>query len=678
MRKAFGHNKNAEIKYKNHIGFVRTAAISPKVYLGDPEKNAEEIIKMIKRADDDGVGIACFPELCLTGASVKDALFSEDLYRRQMLALERIREYSSTTDMILIIGFMDRTPYGMHDAAVVIQGGEIIDSVCSFSNFGNGKMLAGIASGSAGGENSRYFTQKTDAFSIVFKDPFSSLAFAIEVGDDAKEYLSAARLAALGSANIIFNPRAQVMMAGGNELEIADIKAFTRKTSSAYVAADAANGESATYGVYGANSYIAEDGRILADAFLHEGICDDEGAHLNVRDESYIIADINFESLDYKKTRGARRSRSMLKTVEKIEDSAIIYELDSPVRKLCPDDGHGGHIQRACGGFHINPFLPFDDAQKNEKYDKLAEIFEMQSSALASRIAHLSSKKAIIGISGGLDSAAALLAAVRAMDRLGRPTSDIIAVTMPGFATSDHTYTNAVSLINLLGADFKEISIKDAALLHFDMIGQPADKHDLTYENAQARERTQILMDLAGKERGFVIGTGDMSELALGWCTYGGDHMSMYGVNAGIPKTVLQELVCWYADKDNGCTYCRRDVEGLSDVLKSIADTPISPELIPGVQKTEDSVGPYELTDFFIYHRFAGGVRREALLHMACGAFSGKYSQDEIEKWMEIFYNRVGSQQYKRNCAPDGPVIFEVDLMPHGGLVLPSDMDCYY
>lgn len=658
----------------NPVGLFRVAAISPKVHVGDPHANAEEILKMIERAEKDRVAIACFPERCLVGATAMDSLFSAELYNAQMDALARIAVQTEHSNMTVILGILQKVPGGIANAAAIMQDGELVDIVSALFNSGNGKMLSGLSSGAAGSPDSRYFKYRNDT-PIIFSDPDSIISFAVEVGDDYKEYNSPVRSLALGGTHMIFNPRAQAMIAGGSGMEIADINSFTKKTIGAYIAAGAASGESATYGIYGGHSYISEDGVMLITS------PDPENTGDCVQDESYIVADINFKALEYKRSRAALGSDSSVKSL--MEDGKLfVSELPLPLRRLYNED----HIDDSFRTYHRNPFLPFGDNEKDKKYAKLMEVFEMQASALANRIAHLNAEKAVIGISGGLDSAAALLVSVRALEKLKRPASDILAVTMPSFGTSNRTYENAIKLIKLLKADFREISIKESISLHFDMIGHDPNVYDLTYENAQARERTQILMDLAGKEGGFVVGTGDMSESALGWCTYGGDHMSMYGVNAGVPKTVLQEMIRWYADAENDCEYCKRGIKGLSEVLISIVDTPVSPELVPDegisadekaespVQKTEDKIGPYELTDFFMYHHFVNGADTNDLLYITARAFAGKYDIGEIEKWMDSFFERVFKSQFKRNCAPDGPAIFEMDLMPHGGLILPSDI----
>lgn len=650
--------------------------------------DVDGIIEDCLSAQEYGIAIACFHELCLTGASAQDLLFSDSIYEKQTVALEDIADATRDTSLVIILGAMIKTPEGMANGAVVMQGGEIVGEVTASTSSGNGKMLAGLSSGSAGATDSRYFSN-TPRCPILFSSLNGDVRFSIEVGDDYKDLNSQGRALATAGAHIVFNPRAQLMIAGGEELEIADIKTFTKKTASAYVAAGPGKWESSTYGVYGGHSYIAEDGEILqksTDYLIGPPL------------DFFMYSDINIEAIEYKRRKaglGNVKKRWDELGVSKYEDIDIRI-LPKPLNRiylddvLSEDDSMSMDFMASSREYHRNPFLPFGEDARDEKYAKLAEIFEMQATALQRRIMQVSAQKLVIGISGGLDSTVALLVAVHALEKCHRPASDIIAITMPSFGTSDRTYENAVKLIELLGAEFREISIKDAILSHFAAIGQDSEKHDLTYENAQARERTQILMDIAGKEDGFVVGTGDMSELALGWCTFGGDHMSMYGVNAGVPKTVLQELVRWYADAQNGYPYSKSAIKGLSEVLINVVETPISPELVPGeddaanggkpeipAQKTEDKVGPYELHDFFIYHHFVNGASRDVLRYIARVAFYGRYDAAEIDKWLRVFFERVYSQQYKRNCSPDAPLIFEVDLMPHGGLILPSDIDTF-
>jgi NAD+ synthase (glutamine-hydrolysing) len=471
---------------------------------------------------------------------------------------------------------------------------------------------------------------------MVFTSPYGN--FGIEICEDLWTPLPPSSEPIMQDADIIFNLSASNELVGKYKYRKSLVLQQSARCSSAYVYASAGVGESSTDLVFSGACIISENGRLLTESKRFS------------LDSEVIIADIDITSLRH----------------DKLVDTNIIYnasgyliEIECPIVPISPE--------KMYRSFNPYPFIP----SKGEENDSFTDLFNIQTHGLAKRLLHTGVDKAVIGISGGLDSTLALLVVVKTFDLLGYPRENIFGITMPGFGTTDRTYSNAVSLMKSAGITVKEISITDAVMHHFDSIGHDPAIHDVTYENSQARERTQILMDFANKVGGLVVGTGNMSELALGWATYNGDHMSMYGVNSGVPKTLVSSLVRWIADTqlDNAT----------SKILHDILDTPFSPELLPAdnegkiAQKTEHFVGPYELHDFFLHRMIRFGDRPKRILFMATLAFKEKYSSDEIQKWLRVFYKRFFEQQFKRSCMPDGPKVGTVNLSPRGSWRMPSD-----
>lgn len=594
------------------FGFLRVAGCVPHIHLANPDKNAQEIISMVKEAEKKQVGLAVFPRLALTGITCGDLFFQDQFYRRQIAALEEIIYATEGLHVTAVIGFYARFRGQLLDCAAVIRNG----SPQKILLLPPAKELL------------RWFpgNEDTDAHVVLDEElleiqegSFSDGIVKIGFGEDEDIRLHlAAHSQLVGTADY------------QRSLAIGD----SGRLGCGYISISPGTGESTTSKVYGGHCILAENGEILAESSLFP------------RENAMTITEIDCGKIHYRKSHGMSGDFYDYYT----QDTHTFHYIDE------------GSLYRK---YAQTPFIP-------ENYDGVCEeIFAIQAHGLARRLEAAHSKKAIIGISGGLDSTLAVLVSHRAHEILGRSPKDIIAITMPGFGTTDHTYDNALALMKQLGVDLREISIKESVRLHFQDIGHEEDNHDVTYENAQARERTQILMDVANMEGGLVVGTGDLSEEALGWCTYNGDHMSMYGVNSDVPKTLVRVLVKWYGDKSED--------KVLRDTLHSIADTPISPELLPPdeagdiAQKTEDKVGPYELHDFFLYHTIRGGMSPEKLLFVAEQTFEGKYDKAVIAKWQETFYRRFFSQQFKRNCSPDGPQVGTLSLSPHGDWVMPSD-----
>ena len=497
---------------------------------------------------------------------------------------------------------------------------------------------------------------------LLFKDTISGAAFGIEVSDDMERPINPGALLSLNGAGIILNPAAGHETAGEAGRRRHIISSGSRKNICAYVTASAGVHESTTDMVYGGHNIIAENGEILS-----------ESGRFN-RGQAMLFADIDFELL----RRERMQAHSFVETAAYYADKPAFSVITIEPLKLFDSEK-----QSLIRIYSKSPFLagPPDAAAEQCK-----EIFEIQCAGLAKRLEHTGAVKSVIGVSGGVDSALALLICAAAHKTLGKNTGDIAALTMPGFGTTDKTRENALRIMELLGTDIREISIRDSVAQHFKDISHDPENHNVTYENAQARERTQILMDIANSENGIVIGTGDLSESALGWCTYCGDHMSMYNVNAGIPKTLVKSVLQWITDcKLNGPSGDKTfssDNSALSYAIEDILNTPVSPELLPGdenesiTQKTEDMVGPYDLIDFFIYYTLKYGFSPEKLLYLANLAFAGDYSAETIRKWLSSFYKRFFSQQFKRSCMPDGPKAVAVGISPRGGLAMPSDAAC--
>ncbi len=635
---------------KENIGFVRVGAATPVLELADPLTNAGNIITVIRRAAEDKAGFLLFPELCLTGRSCGDLFLQDRLYEAQLEALGHI--VRSTTDIgtVVILGMMLRTDNTAYNCAAVIQGGVIRGIVPKMypplpeNSAAEGMFTPGSAA-PAGSDCVRLFGRTVPFGRMTFEDERGELKIGVEVGDDMQRPVTPAAGLIASGADIIFNTGAAVETAGSSAARKRMIENFTSVARCGYVFASPGAGESVADGLCSGHCIIAERGRTLIESTKYEF-------------ENHITySEIDFRGIGY-----ARSKAGSPGAAQGAPGPAPVKVALGPVPVISESDDLLRVISK-------QPFIPDD---KDELRERCSEIFDIQSNALARRIMHTGAKKTVLGISGGLDSTLSLLVCSNAHKILGRPASDIIAVTMPGFGTTDQTYRNALTLMRVLGADVREISIAGSVWQHFIDIGHDENVRNVTYENAQARERTQILMDIANDEEGFVVGTGDLSESALGWCTFNGDHMAMYNVNCDIPKTLIRKVVEGVMENDSQDRL-------LSETLGKILDTPISPELLPPdeggniAQKTEDKVGAYELHDFFIYHTIKDGTDPETLYYLARQAFRGEFDDSYILGCLKTFYSRFFSQQFKRNCVPDGPKIGGICLSPRGAWVMPSD-----
>ena len=620
-------------------GFVKAAAVTPKIKVADPEYNGEEVCRKLEEAYGRGAKIIVFPELCLTGYTCEDLFHQEILLEGARKALGRVKETTAGKDALVFVGLPITRDGKLYNVAAVLQDGRILGMVPKANIPVYGEFYEGrhFAEG-----NRRTVDFELDGEHIPFGTDMlfacrnmPELVVGCEICEDLWVAYPPGTDHALKGATVMVNLSASNETVGKDEYRELLVKSASARLLCGYVYASAGEGESTQDLVFGGHNMIAENGTVLSQAkrFAGQTIYDD---------------------IDVKRITAERRRMS---TFGKAPEQ--VYEIV--------------HFTLALGEtkldrtFDCRPFVPGNEEKRSKRCE---EILSIQSYGLKKRYEHTGLQKAVIGISGGLDSTLALLVTVRTFDMLGLDRKGIIAVTMPCFGTTDRTYTNACRLSEVLGAELREVDIRESVTLHFRDIGQSLEKHDVTYENGQARERTQVLMDIANQENGLVIGTGDMSELALGWATYNGDHMSMYGVNAGVPKTLVRHLVKYYADTCGNTE--------LMEVLRDVLDTPVSPELLPPVggdiaQKTEDLVGPYELHDFFLYYMLRFGFAPDKVYRVAMQAFHGLYDNDVILKWLKTFYRRFFSQQFKRSCLPDGPKVGSVAVSPRGDLRMPSD-----
>ena len=625
-------------------GFIKTAAVTPKVQVADPEGNAREIIRLAKEAAGNGAKIIVFPELCITGYTCGDLFLQELLLESAKEALLQIIRETRELDALIFAGLPWEKEGKLYNVAAVFQGGKLLGLVpkTCIPNYGEFYELRHFARGNQ--EADAVWTDSGDGerdyipfgTRLLFTcEEMPGLALAAEICEDVWVPDPPSIHHALAGATVIVNCSASDETTGKDAYREALISGQSARLVCGYIYANAGEGESSQDLVFGGHNLIAENGKILSRSarFKNETI---------------------YADLDIARIVGERRRMTTFFSRTDAVYTEIGFHLNKEETKL------SRFIDPA-------PFVP-DDSQDRQK--RCEEIFAIQYMGLKKRLEHTRSRTAVVGISGGLDSTLALLVAVRAFDSLGLPRKGILGVTMPCFGTTDRTYRNACELERKLGGTLREVDIREAVTTHFRDIGHDPEVHDVTYENSQARERTQVLMDLANQSGGLVIGTGDMSELALGWATYNGDHMSMYGVNAGVPKTLVRHLVRYYADTCG-------DPE-LAATLLDVLDTPVSPELLPpkdGViaQKTEDLVGPYELHDFFLYYVLRFGFTPSKIYRLARLAFAGVYGDDTILKWLKTFYRRFFTQQFKRSCLPDGPKVGSVAVSPRGDLRMPSD-----
>lgn len=635
-----------------NYGFVKIAAAVPEVRVAAPKYNVTQIENLVVQAEGRGVEIICLPELSLTGYSCGDLFGQQLLLDEAEMALIQLVNFSRSLDIISVVGLPVAFQGMLFNCAAVIQKGKVLGLVPktflpNYKEFYERRWFSSAVELPADASVWLCGQQVALSAHMLFRTP--SCTFGIELCEDLWAPVPPSSTLAMRGAEIILNLSADNDLVGKRSYLCQLLRQQSARCIAAYVYAAAGFGESSQDVVFGGKAMILENGTMISEGEPHT-----------------LTAQLVEAEIDVERLRAERRMNTtfgmnagMMNRDSRVPFSCIDTALISPhdlvlTRKVNPA-----------------PFVP----QGSRLDERCEEIFAIQAEGLARRMQHIGTKTAVLGISGGLDSTLALLVTVRAFDLLGLDRRGIVGITMPGFGTSDRTYNNACDLMHELGITSQEISIAKSVLQHFEDIGHDPAVMDVTYENSQARERTQILMDVANQLGGIVVGTGDLSELALGWCTYNGDHISMYAVNAGVPKTLVKHLVRWVAThKENG-------IGGEAQTLLDIVDTPISPELIPTTedgeiqQKTEDLVGPYELHDFFLYYVLRWGFRPSKIYFLAVRAFEGRYRDDVIKHWLINFYNRFFAQQFKRSCLPDGPKVGSVSLSPRGDWRMPSDAD---
>lgn len=625
-------------------GFVRVGALVNKLSLGDVIENAQEISRQIKKAYEAGVEIIVTPELSLTGYTCGDMFLQDKLVKDSIIGLEYVLSETKSLNIISIIGMPISTNNALFNCGVVINRGKLLGIIPktyipNYKEFYECRWFS--SSLNLDINEIELLGQKVPiGCDLLFQDRKNpNITFAIEICEDLWVVTPPSNDYAKSGATIIFNLSSSNELIGKHNYRKNLISSQSSKTISAYIYASSGMLESTSDILFGGASLIYENGTLLKEGerFLTE-------------------SNIIYQDIDVLRLVNDRRV-----------NKSFNFSSDNKIYRRINIDIHN-NISKLERKYSKYPFVPKDDILRNER---CLEIINIQSSALARRLIQLNYPKCVIGMSGGLDSTLAFLVTVRAFEKLNLDNKDIIGITMPGFGTTDRTYNNSIKLVESYNATLKEINIKEACTIHMKDIGLNPTDISITYENIQARERTQILMDVANMEKGIVIGTGDLSELALGWCTYNGDHMSMYSVNSSIPKTLISYLVKWFMDNEKGIRH---------DVLKDILSTPISPELLPPdkygniVQKTENSIGPYVLHDFFLYHFLRYGVRPKKLYFLALHTFND-FSREDILNYLKIFINRFFTQQFKRNCVPDGIKVGSISLSPRGDLRMPSDME---
>jgi NAD+ synthetase len=628
----------------NDFGFLRVAAASPKLRVADCDYNTTEIKSVIDRAEREEVQIICFPELSITAYTCGDLFFQKALQRKALASLTELvvfmKEKPST---IAIVGLPLRIKSSLFNVAAVISSEGILGFVPKV-NIPNDREYY----------EKRWFASSSDLcdFSVeidgeeipiasggmIFRTPFGS--FGIEICEDLWMPVPPSSLLAMQGADVLFNLSASNELVGKNRYRKSLVLQQSGRCNAAYVYAAAGIGESTTDLVFSGACFIAENGTMLAESKRFS------------QESELIIADIDIDALGHDRLKNTNYTAVASDSTTEID---CFPEPVSPVK-----------MHRT---FHPRPFVPSKEAAD----ENLSEVFNIQTHGLAKRLQHTGTKTVTVGISGGLDSTLALLVTIKSFDMLGLPRENIYGITMPGFGTTKRTYANAIALMKSSGVTVKEISIVDAVSQHFSDIGHDINDQGITYENSQARERTQILMDYANKMGGLVVGTGNLSELALGWATYNGDHMSMYGVNMSVPKTLVASLVRWIADTQME--------EQPRKILHDVLDTPFSPELLPAdkngeiSQRTEHVVGPYELHDFFLYRMLRYGDSPKRIFFITQQAFATIYTTEEILKWLKVFYRRFFAQQFKRSCMPDGAKVGSINLSPRGDWRMPSDAE---
>ena len=620
-------------------GFVKVAAATPDIRVADVEFNTQNIINAMEEAQKNGAKILVFPELCVTGYTCSDLFDHSVLLKASRKALLEIAENTNDKDMLVFVGAPLEVNGKLYNVAAAMNQGEIIGFTTKtfLPNYGEFYEMRQFTPGPQTVREITFEGKKIPfGPQILFQaEGMEELVVAAEICEDVWSPVPPSIQAALEGATVIVNCSASDETIGKDTYRRALISGQSARLISGYIYANAGEGESTTDLVFGGHNIIAENGTVL-------------------KESSRYVNEIIYSEIDLQRITGERRKNTTFQPLDEETLVRVPFTVEETKTFLTRT-------------FPKKPFVPSDEQTRAQRCE---EILTIQAMGLKKRLAHTNARTAVVGISGGLDSTLALLVTARAFDMLGRDKKDIIAVTMPCFGTTDRTYQNACEMSKKVGATLIEVPIADAVNIHFRDIGHDPEDHSVTYENCQARERIQVLMDIANKTWGMVIGTGDLSELALGWATYNGDHMSMYGVNASVPKTLVRHLVKYAADDTKD--------EALKNVLYDVLDTPVSPELLPPkdgdiAQKTEDLVGPYELHDFFLYFMLRFGYEPSKIFRIACMTFDGEYDKETIFKWLETFCRRFFSQQFKRSCLPDGPKVGTVALSPRGDWRMPSD-----
>ena len=622
-------------------GYIKVGAFVNKLHLGNPKENAKEIIKGLTEGIKKEVAILLTPELSLTGYTCGDMFLQDKLLKESLNALEEIKETTKDKDIIVLVGIPLEIDNELYNCATVLENGKILGVIPktfipNYNEFYEARWFSSSKNLKRNKIN-LLGEEVPVSTNLLFRE--NEICFAVEICEDLWTVNPPSNSHAQAGANIIFNLSSSNEGIGKHEYRKNLVSMQSAKTISAYIYASSGPGESSSDILFGGASMIYENGSLLAEnkRFTFEN--------------NLITADI-----DIKKLQNDRLKNKSYMANAKLEEYLTIPVFLKDSKKL----------ERV---YKEYPFVPSNILERKKRSE---EILDIASTALARRLMTLNYPKCVIGMSGGLDSTLAFLIIIRALKKLNRDATDILGITMPGFGTTSRTYDNACNLVKEYGGVLKEISIKEACLVHLKDIGLDENDRSVAYENAQARERTQILMDVANKENGIVIGTGDLSELALGWCTYNGDHMSMYAVNSSIPKTLVRYLVEYVKEEETGKK---------KEILEDILNTPISPELLPPdklgnmLQKTESTIGPYVLHDFFLYHFLRYGAEPKKLLYIAINTFKDTFTKEEIKKWLKVFLNRFFTQQFKRNCIPDGVKVGSISLSPRGDLRMPSDMD---
>lgn len=612
-------------------GFLKVCAATPSIAVADCQKNGEVILQQIREAANNGVKVIVFPELCITGATCGDLFRNTVLLQGAMDTLHHLAAETAELNIVCAVGLPVRSGSQVLNCCAIFYHGKIHSLVPKKQLSPAEQRVFSVPQ-----QDERclsYPVERNPVFSIASME---NVSFCVEIGAEAEQPIPpSAKLTAESCVLLVLHPDAAPETVATAERRAAFHAVHSRNLCCAYITAAAGSGESTTDQVYGGHRLIAENGKLLAEGTLFS--------------TGLTISEIDFDYLQNK-----RMQRNFPAPTQ--ENNTVTERFSFPLeattltRPITP-----------------SPFLPMAD--KAEAAARIERILDLQCAGLGKRLTHTHCKTAVVGLSGGLDSTLALLVTARTFDQLGLDRSQILAITMPCFGTTRRTKSNAQRLAESLGVSFREIPIDQAVRQHFADIGQSMEQQDVTFENGQARERTQVLMDVANQLGGMVIGTGDLSELALGWATYNGDHMSMYGINGSIPKTLMRHIVTHLAQTGE---------TALQSVLTDILDTPVSPELLPAkdgeiAQKTEELVGPYELHDFFLYHALGNGFSPTKIERLANIAFDGVYSPGTIHKWLQNFYRRFFQQQFKRSCLPDGPAVGSISLSPRGGLILPSD-----